>query len=101
MALNTKLEGNKLTIAPVGRLDTQTAPIFLEEAQPMLDNVDDLVLDYKDLEYSSSAGIRVLLVLLKTMEDKGGSLELCNVNENIRDVLDMTGMLSILTILDE
>lgn len=98
MTVTKKQEGSKLTIAVEGRLDTVTAPDLEAELKSSLDGVQDLVLDFEKLEYISSAGLRVLLSAHKTMTGKGGSFKLIHLNEIVREVLDVTGFLSILTI---
>ena len=68
--LNTvkKQEGDTLVVALDGRLDTNTAPGFLSEMEPMLDSVNALTLDCEKLEYLSSAGLRVLFTLEEEMK---------------------------------
>ena len=88
--------GNSLNIALVGRLDTTTAP-QLENEIKQLDGITELVLDFAKLEYISSAGLRVLLASQKTM-NKQGSMKLCNVNDDIMEVFEITGFADILTI---
>ncbi len=94
----TKREGDILTVNLIGRLDTKTSPIVQEALEPLLAGVAHLKLDMEALNYISSAGLRVLLFLLQTMEDGNGDMELYNVNEVIRDVFDITGLLDVLTI---
>ena len=62
MQINKTAENDKLTIALVGRLDTLTAPQLDAEIQGKLDGVKSLVFDFKQLDYISSAGLRILLV---------------------------------------
>ena len=88
--------GSSVTLKLIGRMDTTTAPI-LETAVDSLDGINRLVLDCAMLEYVSSAGLRVILKAQKKM-NKLGSLVLCNVNETIMEVLDITGFADILTI---
>ena len=97
--LNIKknLEADKLTIALEGRLDTVTAPELEAELKDSLDPVKELVLDMADLEYISSAGLRVLLTAQKNMNQKG-SMKLINVNETVMEIFDVTGFVDILTI---
>lgn len=88
--------GSSVTLKLIGRMDTTTAPI-LEVAVDGLSGINRLVLDCAMLEYVSSAGLRVILKAQKKM-NKLGSLVLCNVNETIMEVLDITGFADILTI---
>lgn len=88
-------DGEKLNVSLTGRLDTNTAPQFEQELG--LDGFNDVVLDFSGLEYISSAGLRVVLSAQKKMNGKG-SLKLCNVNETIMEVFEITGFTDILTI---
>lgn len=80
-----------------GRLDTITAPQLEKHIEERLDGYRNLVLDMENLEYISSAGLRVLLALQKVMT-KQGSLEIIHVNETNMEVFTMTGFADILTI---
>lgn len=95
--INKNLEGEKLSVALEGRLDTVTAPEFEAELKDSLDAVTELVMDMKDLEYISSAGLRVLLTAQKSMNQKG-SMKLINVNDTVMEIFDVTGFVDILTI---
>jgi anti-sigma B factor antagonist len=96
MNVTKKMNGSTLEVALEGRLDTMTAP-QLEEELADLDKADSLVLDCSKLEYISSAGLRVLLSAYRTMNAKGG-MKLTNINEIVREVLEVTGFADILTI---
>ena len=93
-----KQEGDSLTVSMEGRLDTNTSPEFQGKIEPLLDQVSEVHLDFQGIDYVSSAGLRVLLAVLQMMEEKGGRLELSHVNDNVRDMFDITGFLDILTI---
>ena len=69
--IEKKQDGKNLTVALSGRLDTVTAPELESELASALEDVENLVIDMKDLEYISSAGLRVLLTAQKTMNQKG------------------------------
>ncbi|MCR4788297.1 MAG: STAS domain-containing protein [Lachnospiraceae bacterium] len=97
MDMNFKNAGNELTVSLAGRLDTTTSPELEKELSTKLDDVGSLIFDFKDLEYISSAGLRVVLATQKTMNKKG-SMKLINVNNNILEILEVTGMTDILTI---
>lgn len=91
-------EGNALTVRLEGRIDTNTAPVFQSEVEPLLDELSKLTLDFEKVDYVSSAGLRVLLTFEQELEEKGKPMELCHVNDIIHDVFDVTGFLDILTI---
>ncbi len=90
-------EGTKLTVAVSGRLDTLTSPDLEKQVEPALEGITELILDLKDLEYISSAGLRVLLGMAQTME-KQGDMKVTNPNEAVMDVFSVTGFDDILTI---
>ena len=96
--ITKKQEGTALTVTLEGRLDTNTAPEFQAEVEPMLGSITMLTLDCEKLDYISSAGLRVLLTFQQEFEEQGKTMEFCHVNEIIRDVFDVTGFLEILTI---
>ena len=96
--IEKKQEGNTLTVKLDGRLDTNTAPVFQGEVEPLLENLSKLTLDFEKVDYVSSAGLRVLLTFEQKMEENKKPMELCHVNDMIRDVFEVTGFLDILTI---
>ena len=97
MEVKTIKENEKLTVEVSGRLDTLTAPEFESKVEPELSGVKDLVIDLKDLEYISSAGLRVLMGLVKIMKDQG-EMKVINPSEVVMDVFSLTGFDSILNI---
>ena len=97
MTINKNTEGSKLTLALSGRLDTTTAPELEEFVQSSLAGVIDLVLDLSNLEYISSAGLRVLLSAQKIM-NKQGSMVVTGANEIVMEVFEVTGFDEILTL---
>ncbi len=97
MTINKKQDGDNLTIALVGRLDTTTSPQLENDLRGSLDGVKELVFDLADLDYVSSAGLRVLLSAQKVM-NKQGSMVIRNVKPDIMEIFDVTGFVDILTI---
>ncbi|MCR4815049.1 MAG: STAS domain-containing protein [Lachnospiraceae bacterium] len=97
--MEIKMEKNldKLVIALSGRLDTTTAPELEEKFKSELSDVTELVVDLAELEYISSAGLRVLLLGQKTMS-KQGKMVVKNANESIMEIFDVTGFSDILNI---
>ena len=97
MTINKTMNGNALTIALEGRLDTTTAPELEQALKESLDSAQELIMDFSRLDYISSAGLRVLLSAHKTMRTKGG-MKVVNVNEIVKEVFDVTGFADILDI---
>ncbi len=97
MTINKSLVDSALTVSLEGRLDTVTAPELDEELKTSLDGVTDLTLDLEQLEYMSSAGLRVLLATQKKM-NKQGVMKVTHVNETIMEIFEITGFSDILTI---
>ena len=97
MTIEKIAEGNKLTIALSGRLDTTTAPKLETELKQNISGVEKLVLDLTALEYLSSAGLRVLLSAQKVM-NRQGHMVVRNVNEIIMEIFEVTGFVDVLTI---
>lgn len=88
-----------LLVAPVGRVDTTTSGA-LEEAlrRAVDDGARDLLVDLAGVEYVSSAGLRVFLVLAKRLRDLRGRLVLCGMGEPVRQVFDLAGFLPLFTV---
>ena len=97
MTINIKKNEKEITIELIGRLDTITAPSLEKSIGEHIDGIKSIVLDFKGLEYISSAGLRVLLGTQKKMQ-KIGSMKLINVCEEVMEVLEMTGFADILEI---
>ena len=97
MTITKKANGTSLEIALNGRLDTSTAPELEAEVTSSLDGVEHLTFDFGDLEYVSSAGLRVLLSTQKRM-NKQGDMKVTNVNESVMEIFEVTGFNDILCI---
>ena len=97
MTIEIKRNAEETIIELVGRLDTTTAPALDKTINNDIEGTKDLVLDFKSLEYISSAGLRVLLGAQKKMQ-KIGSMKVTNVCEEVMEVFEMTGFADILTI---
>ena len=97
--MNIEIKENEMFTKVIikGRLDTSTSSFFEEEMSKAMENIKDLVLDFAELEYVSSAGLRVILKAQKIMNTQG-SMKLIGVNDSIMEVFDITGFLDILTI---
>lgn len=98
MTVNKNVENKNVVLSVSGRLDTTTAPQLETVVDEVLPSAEELVFDFKELEYISSAGLRVILKAQKAMNSAKGSMKLVHVNEDIMEVFDITGFLDILTI---
>ena len=92
MKLTTEKNGTALTVHLSGELNTLTASELSGLLNKELDGVKALILDFKECDYVSSAGLRVLLATFKKMKAAKGSMQLSNVGENFLDVLKNTGL---------
>ena len=97
MTIEKKINNDAATLIVSGRLDTQTAPELEAELDSILSGLKELIFDMTNLEYVSSAGLRVILKAQKAMNSQG-SMKLTGVNDSIMEVFDITGFLDILTI---
>lgn len=94
--ISSKNEGI-LIVMPTGRLDTHTSP----EAEQLITTAIDagetrVLVDFSKTDYISSAGLRVLLKATKHLKQAGGTFGLCNANDQIREVLEISGFATIM-----
>ena len=97
MMIEIKRNVENTVVELVGRLDTTTAPSLEKTLNEDMGETKNLILDFKGLEYISSAGLRVLLSAQKRMQ-KIGSMKVINVCEEVMEVFEITGFADILTI---
>lgn len=95
MNITKNLSGTALTIAISGRLDTMTAPALEQELKSSFGHITELTLDFQELQYISSAGLRILLSAHKAMKE---NLVIKNVSQVVMEIFDVTGFSDILTI---
>ena len=91
MEIQRKKEGDILAVTLSGRLDTNTAPELQDSLTSELEGIKSLTIDMSELDYVSSAGLRVLLFLYKQCTAQGASMALLHCNDVVKDVLKMTG----------
>lgn len=92
MNIVTNRDGNTMMMRVEGWLDTMSSPLLGEAVENMPPEITRLILDCGKLEYISSSGLRVFLAAYKKMSGKDG-LVLTDVNRDVRDVLELTGLL--------
>ncbi|PKG99381.1 anti-sigma factor antagonist [Paraglaciecola sp. MB-3u-78] len=92
MSMETKKEQGVFVISPIGRLDTNTSPDAERLIVEAIDSGEkNVVMDYTSTEYISSAGLRVVLKTAKLLKPKGGVIVVCNGNEQITEVFEISG----------
>ena len=97
MEIQKNLDGSNLTVKLKGRLDAVTAIELDKDLTKSLDGIKNLTLDFANLEYIASAGLRIMLKLQKKMNTQG-YMKIININREVREVLDMTGFSRLLSI---
>jgi anti-sigma B factor antagonist len=97
MDIKKELNGTELKISVIGKLNTVTAPQLETEIKSSVAGITDLILDFAELDYLSSAGLRVILTAQQIMM-KQGKMVIRNVNDTINEIFDVTGFIDILTI---
>ena len=97
MTIDIKINANETIVKLVGRLDTVTSPELEKAIENDIGNTKNLVLDIKDVEYISSAGLRIILAAQKKM-NKLGSMKVINVCPDVMEVFELTGFADILSI---
>ena len=96
--IEKKYNDKELTIEVGNRIDTVTAPDFENEIMDEMGKFDSLILDLEKLEYISSAGLRVLVLVQKKLQPEGIPFVIINVNDTIKEIFSMSGFDKILTI---
>jgi len=91
MATTFEQSGSILTVKPEGRIDTKTSPILESDIQKYIDSTDNMILDFTNVDYISSGGMRILLALHKKLNKKGGTLKVINVKDSILEIFNLVG----------
>lgn len=101
MEIETTMQENTCVVHITGRLDAVTSPKLDQEATQIIEQGNHkIVFDLTDLEYVSSAGLRIFLVMAKKLKQLNGELALAGLQGNIKEVLEISGFPSILPCYD-
>lgn len=98
LQVNKETIGDSLIVHIKGDLNVKTSPILEDELTKSISGVKELVLNFADVEYISSAGLRVLLALEKTMRRQSGKMTLRNVNPAVKEIIRLAGFLQVMHI---
>ena len=99
MEIRDKKEGDIVILEPIRRIDTNTSSEFENKIVEVMDSgVTRFVVDLKEIDYISSAGLRVFLMAIKKLKSPGGSFIICSMSDHIKEVFDISGFTPIFTI---
>ncbi len=98
MDITTSVEGDKAFVTARGKLTVGTSPDLSAAVDALPSNVSNIDIDMTDVDYVASAGLRVLVATEKLAKNRGGDMRLINPCREVMDVLDMTGLIDVLTV---
>ena len=98
MNIEKNYDGEELTVLVENQIDTVTAPDFENEINDEMGKFNSLILDFKDLDYISSAGLRVLIVTQKKLQPQGIPFNIINTSDTIKEILAVSGLDNILNV---
>lgn len=98
MKIAKRTSSGTMTLTLSGRLDTATSPELDAVVQKIETGVKELIFDFENLEYVSSAGLRVLLTAQKIMNARNGKMKIVKANDVIKEVFQVTGFASFITL---
>lgn len=99
MTINLTQENGICIVAVDGSLDSSKSAVFEQQVnQALADGNQAILVDFSDLDYTSSAGLRVLLSTAQKLKASGGKFALCGLNDNVKEVFELSGLDSILKI---
>ena len=99
MDITIQAQEGKTLVTLNGRIDTTNADRFQQEITPLMQgDKPDIEMDCSGMEYTSSQGLRMFLMLQKSVMARGGSLMLRNMRPQVREVFDITGFSNIIKI---
>lgn len=95
MSITNLKRGSTTVLFLEGSIDGKTAPIFRDNLRPILENADDVVLDLSKVDYLSSAGLRLMLLIYREFAAKNKKLVLAGMSQEIKEVMSYTGFLNL------
>lgn len=100
MEVTIKKSDEKTLVTLSGRLDTTNADAFQKDIAPLMEDAKpNIEIDCTAMEYTSSQGLRIFLLLQKTVSSKSGSMVMTNMRPQVKEVFDITGFSNIIKIL--
>lgn len=98
LEIKKEANGDILTVFPIGKIDTMTASYLEDDAKKSVEDIKHLFIDFKDVAYISSAGLRVIVAVSKLMKAKGGTFAIRNLSEDVYKIFKAVGLIDIISI---
>ena len=98
MRITAQNSESEIRLLIQGRIDTSTSAELQDTIMKSFQKVKHVILDFEEVAYISSAGLRALLLGHKSAIAKGGSLKILHISDVVREVLQVTGFLKILNV---
>lgn len=100
MDIKITQQENKTIVVLNGRIDTSNADQFQQDVAPLMEGENpDIDIDCTDMSYTSSQGLRIFLMIQKSVMSRGGKMLMRNMNPQVKEVFDITGFSNIITII--
>ena len=94
-------QGSTLIVKPRGRLDLVSSPTLEKDLKEHMDGVQEIIMDFTDVEYLSSGGLRVLLTTEQQLEKNGGNMTVIHANDYILEVFELVGFTDVITVIKD
>lgn len=101
MAAVIEKDGTTLNVRLDERLDTTQAPVLEKELVPHLEGVNQIVMDFSEVDYISSSGLRLLMYLSREMDDRDGEVQIIHANEVVMKIFELVGFTGIVHIIED
>lgn len=98
MTIDESKNGDKLQLNIHGKIDAVSSPELQNEVLKAFQKCPNVILDFSDVSYISSAGLRALLIGQKTASSKGGKFLIINAGESVNEILRVTGLSKVLSV---
>lgn len=94
-------QGSTLIVKPRGRLDLVSSPTLEKDLKEHMDGVQEITMDFSDVEYLSSGGLRVLLTTEQQLEKNGGNMTVIHANDYILEVFELVGFMDVIKVIKD
>lgn len=102
MNINTERDGGRLVIKTEGRIDGSNASDFQNSVEAVITSEDStVILDFENLDYISSAGLRVILLIAKDLKQKDKKFAICSLSDMVREIFMISGFDQIIDVHDD